>query len=153
MDHQSAVDRNLTERYLLAELESAESAEFEAHFFECSICAEDVRRAVTLVANLKAVFREEDDAIPAIELGPRHKFLDLTIALKSEASLVECEIHCQQAASPIVIAAPAAGSSLHLHLPADQLPAGPCTLILRDKSTRTELERRRFFISRISRPR
>ena len=151
MDHQSAVDRKLPERYLLGELDSAESAEFEAHFFECSICAEEMRRATRLVANLKAVFREEDDAIPAIELGPRHKFLDLTIALKTEAPLVECEIRCQAAASPIIVAAPAAGGSLHLHLPADQLPAGPCTLILRDKRSRSELDRRRFFISRISR--
>lgn len=150
MDHQSAVDRNLTERYLLGELDSAESADFEAHFFECPICAEDVRRATRLVANLKAVFREEDDAIAAIELGPRHKFLDLTIDLKTEASLVECEIHCQQAASPIVVAAPSSGGSVHLHVPADQLPTGPCTLILRDKSTRDELERRQLFVSRKS---
>lgn len=136
---------------MLGELDSTESAEFEAHFFECPICAEDVRRAARLVANLRAVFREEDDAVSRIELGPGHKFLDMTIALKTEASLVECEIHCQAAASPIIVAAPASGGSLHLHLPADQLLPGPCTLILRDKNSRREIERRQILISRMSR--
>ncbi len=61
MDHQSALNRSLTERYVLEELEVAEAAEFEEHFFECPTCAEDVRRASVLVANLKAVLRDEEN--------------------------------------------------------------------------------------------
>lgn len=61
VDHQSALDRSLTELYVLGELDAAEAAEFEEHFFECPLCAEDVRRASLLVANVKAVLREEDD--------------------------------------------------------------------------------------------
>jgi anti-sigma factor RsiW len=54
----------LTERYLLDELDSPETAAVEEHFFQCPICAEDVRRASLMLANLKAVLREEDDAFP-----------------------------------------------------------------------------------------
>jgi len=61
VDHQSAFNRSLTELYVLGELEAAEAAEFEEHFFECPSCAEDVRRASLLVATVKAVLREEDD--------------------------------------------------------------------------------------------
>lgn len=60
MDHQSAVDQNLAERYVLGELEASESAEFEEHLFECVACSEDVREIARLVANIKAVLREED---------------------------------------------------------------------------------------------
>jgi anti-sigma factor RsiW len=59
VDHQSALNRSLTELYVLGELDAAEAAAFEEHFFECPLCAEDVRRASLLVANVKAVLREE----------------------------------------------------------------------------------------------
>ena len=61
MDHQSAVDGRFVERYLLGELSPDEAAEFEAHFFECPLCAEEVRRGAQFRANLKAVLREDDD--------------------------------------------------------------------------------------------
>ena len=67
MDHQSAVTGQCTERYLLGELDAAASAEFEEHFFECPVCAEDVRLASRLVANLKAVLGE-DTPVQTIEI-------------------------------------------------------------------------------------
>ena len=150
MDHQSAADRNLTERYLLGELDAAETAAFEEHFFECPICAGDVRRASLMLANLKAVLREGDDAVPVIEISAHHEFLDLTIGLKAEDGLVDCEIQCEAPAAPMVVASSISGGSIHLHLPARLLSAGPCTVILRAKGSRRELERRQFLISKIS---
>jgi anti-sigma factor RsiW len=61
VDHQSAVDRDLAERYALGELEASELAEFEEHLFGCAVCAEDVREIARLAANMKAVLREEDE--------------------------------------------------------------------------------------------
>jgi len=150
LDHQSVIDRNLTERYLLDELDSAETAAFEEHFFECPICAEDVRWGSLMVANLKAVLREEDAAIPVIEIGPEHKFLELTIGLKAEDSAVECEIQCGELVAPLIVAASILGGFVHLHLPARLLAAGPCTVILRNQSSRGELERRQFVISKMA---
>ncbi len=146
MDHQSAVDRRLTERYVLDELEEAELTEFEEHFFECTACAEDVLRATSLVANIKAVLRE--NVIPVIEIGPADRFLTLTIGIRTELSRVNCEIQCEADPAPIVLEGVALGGSLHLHLPAGLLAAGPCTAVVRDRSSGKELERREFLISK-----
>jgi anti-sigma factor RsiW len=59
VEHQTAVDRRFTERYLLGELSPEEVAEFEAHFFECALCAEEVRQSAHLAANLKAILRKD----------------------------------------------------------------------------------------------
>jgi hypothetical protein len=43
MTHQQAIDGLASERYLLDEMGEIERYEFEAHYFDCSTCAEDVR--------------------------------------------------------------------------------------------------------------
>ena len=43
MTHQQAIDGMASERYLLDEMNEAERFEFEAHYFDCPECAEDVR--------------------------------------------------------------------------------------------------------------
>src|SRR5262245_21424713 len=43
MTHQQAVDGMASERYLLDEMSEVERFEFEAHYFDCVECAEDVR--------------------------------------------------------------------------------------------------------------
>jgi hypothetical protein len=45
MTHQQAVDGMASERYLLDEMSEVERFEFEAHYFDCVDCAEDVRVA------------------------------------------------------------------------------------------------------------
>ena len=62
MDHQSAVDGGWTERYILGELDAPETAEFEEHFFECPVCAADVRKAALFAENLKATLGEADSS-------------------------------------------------------------------------------------------
>jgi anti-sigma factor RsiW len=147
VDHQSAVDRNLTERYVLGELETAEADEFEEHFFDCAACADDVRRASILAANLKAVLLDES-ALPTIRVGPGDKFIDLTIELRAEVFSVECEVRSGLDRSPIVVAGSASGGAFHLHLPTSAFAAGPCTVILRDKRSHQELERREFVVAK-----
>ena len=44
MTHQQALDTMAAERFLLDEMTEAEKHEFEDHFFDCSECAEEVRR-------------------------------------------------------------------------------------------------------------
>jgi anti-sigma factor RsiW len=43
MTHQQAIDGMASERYLLEEMSEVERFEFEAHYFDCAECAEDVR--------------------------------------------------------------------------------------------------------------
>jgi anti-sigma factor RsiW len=45
MTHQQAIDSMASERYLLDEMSEVERFEFEAHYFDCAECAEDVRLA------------------------------------------------------------------------------------------------------------
>jgi Putative zinc-finger len=152
VDHKSAVEHNLTERYLLGELDELVAEEFEAHFFECPLCAEDVRQASRMAANLKAVFRDDSQA-QVVKLGPEDRFLDLTIHVKPAAavcSTLECEFQCGDAAHSTIIEASPVRDCLHLLLRRDLLTPGTCVLILRDKHSRTEVERREFFVSKLS---
>lgn len=45
MTHQQAVDSMASERYVLDEMTEPERFEFEAHYFDCEECADDVRLA------------------------------------------------------------------------------------------------------------
>jgi len=58
MDHTEAVEKGAVERYQLGELSAKEIDEFEAHFFECAHCAEELRSAAIFEENAKAVFLE-----------------------------------------------------------------------------------------------
>jgi Putative zinc-finger len=55
----------LTERYLLGELSDAERVEFEAHYFQCPTCAEDVLAASAFVENARAALIADRAAAPA----------------------------------------------------------------------------------------
>ncbi len=55
MEHDMAVETKASERYLLNEMSEEERLAFEAHYFECEACAEDVRTNESFVRGLKAV--------------------------------------------------------------------------------------------------
>ncbi|MGD0567224.1 MAG: zf-HC2 domain-containing protein [Candidatus Sulfotelmatobacter sp.] len=60
MDHDEVVRQKMTERYLLEELDPKQREEFEEHFFDCGICALDVRAASMFVEQSKTVLAEEE---------------------------------------------------------------------------------------------
>ena len=55
MEHEMAVETRASERYLLNEMGEEERLAFEAHYFECEACAEDVRTNESFVRGVKAV--------------------------------------------------------------------------------------------------
>jgi hypothetical protein len=65
MDHDEAVRTNVTERYLLDELDPELRDQFEEHLFDCQDCALDVRAAAMFVEQSKAVLSERPAAVPA----------------------------------------------------------------------------------------
>lgn len=69
MDHESAVRLQAPERYLLHDLLPADREDFEAHFFTCHDCAEEVLLQAVFKANAKAVFREYQKRNPARPLS------------------------------------------------------------------------------------
>jgi hypothetical protein len=64
MDHDLVAAQNLTERYLLDELDPAARDEFEEHYFNCTECAADVQAAALLIERIR------DGAIPDQEPRP-----------------------------------------------------------------------------------
>ena len=56
MTHQHAIDTHAAERYLLNEMPELERYTFEEHFFECEVCAEDMRVASQLRQEASTVF-------------------------------------------------------------------------------------------------
>ena len=56
MTHQDAVDTLASERYLLGEMSEQERQTFEAHYFECEICADDLRVAAAMLQGAKEGF-------------------------------------------------------------------------------------------------
>jgi hypothetical protein len=59
MDHIQALADKASERYLLGEMTEPERFAFEAHYFECSECAEEVRLGAALARGIRAVRRED----------------------------------------------------------------------------------------------
>ncbi len=65
MDHAVAVDRKMTERYLLGELDPQACQEFEEHFFDCPECALDVRTAALFIEHSKSSLAKESEPVAA----------------------------------------------------------------------------------------
>jgi hypothetical protein len=59
IDHQQAVNKMMTERYLLGELNPQERDAFEQHLFECSECFEQVKAGTEFVHYLKGIGTEQ----------------------------------------------------------------------------------------------
>src|SRR5271156_1916714 len=62
MNHTEAVSTGAVERYLLGQLSSSESDQFEQHFFDCTECARDLRAGALFQDNARSVFLEERPA-------------------------------------------------------------------------------------------
>jgi hypothetical protein len=59
MDHDEVVRQNMTERYLLNELDPEARDVFEEHYFDCPDCAADVHAGALFVEQSKIVLRAE----------------------------------------------------------------------------------------------
>src|SRR5271156_1679914 len=71
MDHDEVVRQNMTERYLLNELDPTARDEFEEHYFDCPDCAADVHAGVLFVEQSKVVFgSEESKMVPSVSRAP-----------------------------------------------------------------------------------
>lgn len=59
MDHEEAARMQATFRYLIGDLSEDETAAFEAHFFDCAECADDVKVGAAFAEAAREVFQEE----------------------------------------------------------------------------------------------
>ena len=58
MEHERTVQNLAVECYLLGEMTPGEREAFEEHYFECGICAEDVRTASQFLEDMKGVLED-----------------------------------------------------------------------------------------------
>lgn len=70
MTHTDAVNSLAVERYLLSEMSDAERDVFEAHFFECRECAEEVRAGALMREGAKAGFLSRPQLAPFASATP-----------------------------------------------------------------------------------
>lgn len=59
MDHNEAVRLQAAEKYLLGELPMEQHAAFEEHYFDCPVCAEEMKAAVAFMESARQTAREE----------------------------------------------------------------------------------------------
>jgi len=77
MTHDEAIREQAVERYLLGELSGEARDRFEEHFFDCALCAADLKDASRFVDGLRALppsafaAQNSDSAAPAIHAVPR----------------------------------------------------------------------------------
>ncbi len=74
MDHKEAERTSAVEKYLLNEFTAGERLEFEAHFFDCPICADSVRQTAISIDNLGSVLRERPAGTTVANKDPKPKF-------------------------------------------------------------------------------
>jgi hypothetical protein len=72
IDHRKATRHRTACRYVLGELAAPERAEFEAHFFECAECAEEVRALLAISLSADTIPPDApDQEVPAAAAGSR----------------------------------------------------------------------------------
>jgi hypothetical protein len=71
MEHSEAASVHAVERYLLGEMDEPEAEAFELHFFECTMCTEELASGALLVENLRASAAESspEPAVAAHDAG------------------------------------------------------------------------------------
>jgi negative regulator of sigma E activity len=62
MDHNYAINNHVAEGYLLGDLNEQERDAYEEHYFNCAVCAEEVKAASEFFVNAKKVIHAEKEA-------------------------------------------------------------------------------------------
>jgi hypothetical protein len=146
MDHAQATGTHALERYLLNEMTELERHAFEAHYFDCEVCADDVRAAALMTEGVRAGFAgrkaEAPSASVVTEFRPRRRWSPalvlpwaaaamLAIATGYQAIWTVPELRRQvtapQALSPVPLRPATRGAEVTVNRPA---AGGPVTLAL-----------------------
>jgi len=138
MHHQEAQATKAPERYLLGEMSEPERFEFEAHYFDCPVCADEVLAGDALARGVHAVCEQDAATRPQTEVVremPRRKWLSwLSPASLVPTAAVGCLAAWQglvvipqtrwagapQAMTPVALRAAARGEEQVLEIRRDQ---------------------------------
>jgi hypothetical protein len=91
MEHDEAIQTNAAERYLLGEVTAAEADSFEEHYFDCRVCAEDMREGARLLESGRDIVRDERESGEAVvvpfDSHPKRRPMWLPIAIAAVLAL------------------------------------------------------------------
>jgi hypothetical protein len=75
MEHAEAIATNASERYMLGEVTASEGDAFEEHFFDCAVCADDVRLGASFLDGGRRLVREDERTplAPVVPLTARSR--------------------------------------------------------------------------------
>ena len=84
MEHTEAVKTKAAERYMLGEMPEPEAESFEEHYFDCAVCANDVRDEMKVLEWGREIAKDQRVPVPLIS---RRRFTQW-IPLAAAAALV-----------------------------------------------------------------
>jgi anti-sigma factor RsiW len=135
MTHQQAIRTMSSERYLLDEMSELERYQFEAHYFDCDECAEDVRLGESIRDEVKAngaLLAERPVAAPLAFKRPAWRqasvaipwaaaaALALTVGYQSTVTVPNLQVAAgPQAVTPVVLRGASRGADPVVKIPAN----------------------------------
>ncbi len=91
MTHDEAIHDGATERYVLDDMTNEERDAFEEHYFDCAVCAEDVKAAIAIrdegLAYVDQPIVEPLIVPPPIPFQPRPRRLPASLAAAASAMI------------------------------------------------------------------
>jgi len=84
MEHEEAVKTKASERYMLGEMSESEAESFEDHYFDCSVCANDIRDEMKVLEWGREIAKGQSASVSRIS---RRRFTQW-IPLAAAAALV-----------------------------------------------------------------
>ena len=90
MDHAEATNTQVTERYLLGDLNAAEADAFEEHFFDCVECADELRVGMRVLSGGRELAREAavPDEAPVVPIETHRRRRSAWLPAAAAAALI-----------------------------------------------------------------
>src|SRR5580693_3233799 len=87
MEHEQSVQNLAVEGYLLGQMTAEEREAFENHYFDCAVCAEDLRAASRFMREARAVFAAESRTPAPMQSVPDRRAWSWTGWLRPQFAL------------------------------------------------------------------
>lgn len=103
MRHVEAVESMATERYLLNEMSPDEREAFEEHFFDCPVCADDVKDGAALIDSGRAVVKQRRGGTNIVTWFPLAAALALAFVIGYQNTVTIPRLHHGPPAAAIAL--------------------------------------------------
>ncbi|MCX6599814.1 MAG: hypothetical protein NTV70_25960 [Acidobacteria bacterium] len=134
MEHNEAIQSRAAERYSTGQMPPDEAELFEAHFFGCLECAEEVRWISLFEANAKQVVgrnvRETDAQFVAVVVLVLNQRVPVTVPSYAQSLVFSIPVSPGWGASHVSLATAAGTARFTMAVPEAQLAVGSVTVMV-----------------------